>query len=161
WAISYSVFSFNLSWSDDTEGFLNNEYLELVAVPGQIGGLVPSVFIPLIIVWLIVLGVLFRSVQKGIEVTKRIMIPTMVVVLMILEALLRGVKKVIEVPNVIIIPSLLVVFIINVLRAVTLDGGIEGLNAFFEPDLGEILSPSVCFDTYGQVFFSLSIALAI
>src|SRR5699024_2275091 len=50
WAISYSVFSFNLSWGDDTEGFLNNEYLELVDVPGQIGGLVPSVFIPLIIV---------------------------------------------------------------------------------------------------------------
>src|SRR5699024_12164980 len=78
------------------------------------GGLVPSVFIPLIIVWLIVLGVLFRGVKKGIEVANRIMIPTLVVV-----------------------------FIIIVLRAVTLDGAIEGLNAFFEPDFGEILNPSV------------------
>src|SRR5699024_3097036 len=56
-AISYSVFSFNLSWGEETEGFLNIEYLELVVVPWQIGGLVPSVFIPLIIVLLIVLGV--------------------------------------------------------------------------------------------------------
>ncbi|HLR22316.1 MAG TPA: sodium-dependent transporter [Pseudogracilibacillus sp.] len=132
WAISYSVFSFNLSWGDDTEGFLNNEYLELVDVPGQIGGLVPSVFIPLIIVWLIVLGVLFRGVKKGIEVANRIMIPTLVVV-----------------------------FIIIVLRAVTLDGAIEGLNAFFEPDFGEILNPSVWVAAYGQIFFSMSIAFAI
>src|SRR5699024_122096 len=61
WAIAYSVFSFDLSWGYDTEGFLTNEYLELVDVSGQIGGLVPSVLIPLIIVWLIVLGVLFRG----------------------------------------------------------------------------------------------------
>src|SRR5699024_453833 len=132
WAISYSVFSFNLSWGDDTEGFLNNEYLELVDVPGQIGGLVPSVCIPLIIVWRIVLGVLFRGVKKGMEVANRIMIPTLVVV-----------------------------FIIIVLRAVTLDGAIEGLNAFFEPDFGEILNPSVWVAAYGQIFFSMSIAFAI
>src|SRR5699024_2972224 len=62
WAISYSVFSCNLSWGDDTERFLNNEYLELVDVPGPSGRLVPSVFSPLIIVWLLVLGVLFRGV---------------------------------------------------------------------------------------------------
>src|SRR5699024_3460574 len=96
------------------------------------GGLVPSVFIPLIIVWLIVLGVLFRGVKKGIEVANRIMIPTLVVV-----------------------------FIIIVLRAVTLDGAIEGLNAFFEPDFGEILNPSVWVAAYGQIFFSMSIAFAI
>src|SRR5690625_3405631 len=132
WAISYSVFSFNISWGDDTEAFLNNEYLELVDVTGQIGGLIPSVFIPLIIVWLIVLGVLFRGVKKGIEVANRIMIPTLVVV-----------------------------FIIIVLRAVTLDGAIEGLNAFFEPDFGEILNPSVWVAAYGQIFFSMSIAFAI
>src|SRR5699024_11786145 len=132
WAISYSVFSFNLSWGDDTEGFLNNEYLELVDVPGQIGGLVPSVFIPLIIVWLIVLGVLFRGVKKGIEVANRIMIQTLVVV-----------------------------FIIIVLRAVTLDGGIEGLNAFFEAVFGEILNSSVWVADYGQLFFSMSFSFVI
>lgn len=132
WAISYSVFSFNLSWGEDTEGFLNNEYLELADVPGQFGGLVPSVAIPLIIVWLIVLGVLFRGIKKGIEVANRIMIPTLVVV-----------------------------FIIIVLRAVTLDGAIDGLNAFFEPDFSEILNPSVWVAAYGQIFFSMSIAFAI
>src|SRR5699024_12453900 len=95
-------------------------------------GLVPSVLIPLIIVRLIVLGVLFRDVKKGIEVVNRIMIPPLVVV-----------------------------YIIIVLRAVTLDGAIEGLNALFQPDFREILNPSVWVAAYGQIFFSMSIAFAI
>src|SRR5699024_6608364 len=109
WAISYSYFSLNLSWGDDTEGFLNGQYLELAEVPGQFGGLVPGVFIPLIIVWLIVLGVLFRGVKRGIEIANRIMIPTLVIV-----------------------------FIIVVIRAITLPGALEGLNAFFQPDFSQI-----------------------
>src|SRR5699024_7152403 len=50
WAISYSIFSFNLNWGSDTEGFLFSNYLE-TAAPGEFGGFVPSVLIPLIIVW--------------------------------------------------------------------------------------------------------------
>src|SRR5699024_8187481 len=56
WAISYSVFSINLTWGEDTGSFLTEEYLE-VADPGVFGGLVPGVLIPLIIVWLVVLGI--------------------------------------------------------------------------------------------------------
>src|SRR5699024_12019150 len=58
-------------------------------------------------------------------------------------------------------PTLFVVFIMIVLRAVTLYGAIECLNAFFEPDFGEILNPSVWVAAYGQIFFSMSIAFAI
>jgi len=132
WAISYSYFSLNLSWGDDTEGFLNGQYLELAEVPGQFGGLVPGVFIPLIIVWLIVLGVLFRGVKRGIEIANRIMIPTLVIV-----------------------------FIIVVIRAITLPGALEGLNAFFQPDFSQIFKGSVWIAAYGQIFFSMSIAFAI
>src|SRR5699024_11976285 len=59
------------------------------------------------------------------------------------------------------IQRLVVVFIIILLRAVNLDGEIEGLNAFFEPDFGEILNSSVWVAAYGQIFFSMSIAFAI
>ncbi|MBO1004984.1 sodium-dependent transporter [Pseudogracilibacillus auburnensis] len=132
WAISYSYFSFNLAWGEDTEGFLFGDYLKLADTPGEFGSLVPGVFIPLIIVWIIVLGVLVRGVKRGIEIANRIMIPTLVVV-----------------------------FLIIVIRAVTLPGAITGLDAFFKPDFTEILSPTVWVAAYGQIFFSLSIAFAI
>lgn len=35
WAISYSIFSFNLGWGSDTEGFLFSDYLNLSVDPGQ------------------------------------------------------------------------------------------------------------------------------
>lgn len=131
WAISYSIFSLNLSWGSDTEGFLFNEHLNLVDA-GQIGSFVPGVLIPLIIVWIVVLGVLFAGVKKGIEMANRIFIP-----------------------------ALVIVFLIIVIRAVTLPGAMQGLNAFFSPDFSSILSPEVWVAAYGQIFFSLSIAFAI
>jgi len=131
WAISYSVFSINLTWGEDTEGFLFNDYLHLVN-PGEIGNLVPGVVIPLIIVWIAVLAILFRGVKKGIEIANRIFIPLLVVVFMII-----------------------------VIRAITLPGALDGLDAFFAPDFSNILSPEVWVAAYGQIFFSLSIAFAI
>src|SRR5699024_2023900 len=71
WAIMYSIFSFKLKWGSDTEGFLFGSYLE-TAAPGEFGGFVPGVLIPLIIVWLLVLGILYRGVKKGIEMANRI-----------------------------------------------------------------------------------------
>lgn len=132
WAMSYSIFSLNLKWGEDTEGFLFGSYLKLAETPGQFGGIVPGVFIPLVIVWLITLGVLFKGVKKGIETANKIMLP-----------------------------ALLVLFLIIVIRAVTLDGAVEGLNAFFKPNWDAILDGKVWVAAYGQIFFSLSIGFAI
>ncbi len=132
WAMSYSIFSFNLGWGEDTEGFLFGNYLNLTVDPGQTGSFVPGVLIPLIAVWVIVLFILFRGVKKGIEMANRIFIPL-----------------------------LTIVFLIIVIRAITLPGAIEGLNAFFAPDFSKIFSADVWVAAYGQIFFSLSIAFAI
>jgi Na+-dependent transporters of the SNF family len=132
WALSYAIFSFNLRWGDDTEGFLFGEYLKLADTPGQFGGIVPGVFIPLAIVWLVALFVLYRGVKKGIEVANKIMLP-----------------------------ALLVLFLILVIRALTLDGAAEGLNAFFKPNWDSILNGKVWVAAYSQIFFSLSIGFAI
>ncbi|MFZ3576753.1 sodium-dependent transporter [Virgibacillus sp. DJP39] len=132
WAISYSMFSFNLNWGEDTQAFLYGEYLKLSVDPGQTGSFVPGVLIPLIIVWIVVLGILFKGVKKGIEVANRIFIP-----------------------------ALVIIFLIIVIRAVTLPGALTGLEAFFEPDFSKILDPTVWVAAYGQIFFSLSIAFAI
>ncbi|MFD2045149.1 sodium-dependent transporter [Ornithinibacillus salinisoli] len=132
WAMSYSVFSFNLNWGSDTEGFLFGEYLNLSVDPGQTGSFVPGVLIPLVLVWAIVLAVLFKGVKKGIEVANRIFIP-----------------------------ALVIVFLIIVIRALTLPGAMDGLQAFFTPDFSQIREPGVWVAAYGQIFFSLSIAFAI
>lgn len=132
WSISYSIFSLKLSWGTDTEAFLFDDYLKLTDVPGHVGSLVPGVLIPLIIVWIVVLGILYKGVKKGIEMANRIFIP-----------------------------ALVVIFVIIVIRAVTLPGAAEGLNAFFAPDMEAILKPGVWIAAYGQIFFSLSIAFAI
>ncbi|RSK28446.1 sodium-dependent transporter [Bacillus sp. HMF5848] len=134
WAIMYSVFSFNLSWGDDTEGFLFSNVLNISDGPGALEGLAPvwSILITLIIVWVVTLGVLVGGVKKGIELANKIFIPT-----------------------------LAVLFLIIVIRALTLEGAVEGLNAFFKPNWDTIWSGKVWVAAYGQIFFSLSIAFAI
>lgn len=131
WSMSFTIFSFNLNWGSDTEDFLFNDYLQL-ADPGEFGGLVPGVLIPLIIVWIVILGILFKGVKKGIEMANRIFIP-----------------------------ALIVIFLLIVIRAVTLPGALNGLNAFFEPDFSTIAKGGVWVAAYGQIFFSMSIAFAI
>lgn len=131
WALSYSLFSLNLGWGANPESFLMNDYLQHIEA-GQIGGIVPSVFIPLLIVWILVLGILFKGVKKGLEVANKIMIPL-----------------------------LLVIFLLIVIRAVTLPGALTGLDALFAPDFSMIFSAKVWVAAYGQIFFSLSIAFAI
>ena len=137
WAMAYTYFSIGLQWGEDTGGFLMGEYLQRVdivneAAIGSIGSIVPGVFIPLIFVWIITLGVLFKGVKKGIERANRIFIPT-----------------------------LIVMFLIIVIRALTLEGATVGLEALFKPNWSEIASPGVWVAAYGQIFFSLSIAFAI
>lgn len=137
WAFAYAYFSIGQKWGEDTGGFLMGEYLKRVDIvsggaPGDLGSLVPGVLIPLIIVWVVTLGILYKGVKRGIEIANRIFIPTLVIL-----------------------------FLIIVIRALMLEGAMEGLNAFFKPDWQEISKPSVWIAAYGQIFFSLSIGFAI
>lgn len=132
WAMSYTKFAFGGQWGEDTGGFLFGDYLKLAETPGEIGSLVPGVLIPLIIVWVVTLGVLFKGVKKGIEVANKIFIPTLVVM-----------------------------FLIIVVRALTLEGASLGLDALFNPDWSAMKDGKVWVAAYGQIFFSLSIGFAI
>ncbi|MCZ2260464.1 sodium-dependent transporter [Sporosarcina sp. G11-34] len=132
WAMKYTVYSFNLKWGADTESFLFGDVLNLAETPGQIGGFVPGVVFPLLLVWAIAFVILIAGVKRGIELANRIFIPTLVVV-----------------------------FLMVVIRAVTLDGAMFGLDAFFKPDLTKLANPTVWVAAYGHIFFSLSIAFAI
>ncbi|WP_243299169.1 sodium-dependent transporter [Bacillus litorisediminis] len=131
WAMSYAWFSFGKQWGEDTVGFLLTDYLQ-VTDAGSVGSLVMGVFIPLVIVWLITLGILFAGVKKGIELANRIMIPLLVFF-----------------------------FLCIVVSALFMDGAAQGLNAFFTPNWEMLKEPGVWVAAYGQIFFSLSICFAI
>lgn len=131
WASMYAYFSFSQSWGDNPESFFLKDFLNKTD-PGVFGSIVPSVLWPMIIIWLIVFIILFRGVNKGIELANRIFIPL-----------------------------LLICFLLIVIRAVTLPGALPGLEAFFAPDWSSIFNGSVWVSAYSQIFFSLSIGFAI
>ncbi|RKQ94844.1 NSS family neurotransmitter:Na+ symporter [Mycolicibacterium mucogenicum 261Sha1.1M5] len=131
WASSYFVFSFDLRWGDDAAGFFTGDYLQTADAPFTMQ-FVPSVLIPLILMWVVALVVLGAGV-------------------------VRGVQRL----NMIAIPLLVVGFLILVVRALFLPGAADGLNALFTPDFAALLDPSVWVAAYSQIFFSLSVAFGI
>ncbi|MGM9930499.1 sodium-dependent transporter [Pradoshia sp.] len=134
WSLSYAYFSLKSTWGDDTEGYLFNSFLKVL--PGEnagaFGSIVPNVFFPLLIIWVLALIILFAGVKKGIERANRVFIPLLVLM-----------------------------FGIIVVRAVTLDNATAGLQAFFEPNWSQLTNGKVWVAAYSQIFFSLSIAFGI
>jgi NSS family neurotransmitter:Na+ symporter len=131
WSLSYFVFAFDLRWGEDTAGFFVGEYLQ-VGDPEVSTTIVSAVAIPLVLVWLAVLVILALGVANGVQ-------------------------KV----NMIFIPLLAVAFVGLVIRALTLPGALDGLDAFFTPDWGALTDLNVWIAAYSQIFFSLSIAFGI
>lgn len=132
WAIMFTYFSFNKSWGEDPEAFLFGEYLHTAETVAPTMNFVPGVLIPMIVVWLLVLGVLAAGVQKGLAVVAQVFIPV-----------------------------LAVAFAVLVVIALTLPGAAEGLNAFFTPNFAALADPNVWIAAYTQIFFSLSIGFGI
>ena len=131
WALSYFYFSFGTKWGDDTAAFFTQDYLK-VGDPGISTEIVAGVAWPLAAVWIAIIVVLALGVAKGVE-------------------------KV----NVIGIPLLVLGFGALVIRALTLPGAGDGLNALFTPDWSALTDLNVWIAAYGQIFFSLSIAFGI
>ncbi|MYM20484.1 sodium-dependent transporter [Brevibacterium sp. 5221] len=132
WAISYTFFSVNSAWGEAPGDFFGGAYLQQSGDYGLSLDFVPGVLIPLIVVWVICLGVLLLGIQNGITRFSQIFIPV-----------------------------LIVLFAAMVVRALFLPGAMEGLNALFTPDFKALLEPSVWVAAYGQIFFSLSVAFGI
>ncbi len=131
WAVRYTLFSFDKAWGADPETFLFGKFLQA----GDVGvnlDFVPGVLVPLLLVWVFVLGVMALGVQKGIGTT-----------------------------SLFFIPVLFVAFIALVVSALFLDGAGQGLDALFTPDWGALSETGVWVAAFGQIFFSLSVGFGI
>ncbi|WP_051080112.1 sodium-dependent transporter [Demetria terragena] len=132
WALRYTIFSFGKSWGSKPDEFFGGDFLHAAAEPGPTLDFVPGLLIPLVIVWVLVLGILALGVQDGIGRTALILMPL-----------------------------LFVAFTALVVFALFLDGAPKGLDALFTPDWSALKQTDVWVAAFGQIFFSLSVGFGV
>ncbi|MFB5664263.1 sodium-dependent transporter [Alteribacillus sp. HJP-4] len=71
-----------------------------------------------------------------------------------------GIQKGIERASSIMMPALFLIFLILVIRSLTLDGAMEGVTFFLQPDFSAVSGDTILF-ALGQAFFSLSLGVSI
>ncbi|MGL4853713.1 MAG: sodium-dependent transporter [Lentisphaeria bacterium] len=132
WCIRYFMFSFNLSWGDNTQSFFFNSFLNVSDSPFQFGGINIDIFLASLFVWFSCWIICYREVNKGIEKACSIFMP----LLFILTAIL-------------------------VAWSLTLDGAMIGLRKYlFDFDINK-LNTKAWTDAFGQIFFTLSLGFGI
>ncbi|MEB4615300.1 sodium-dependent transporter [Leucobacter sp. M11] len=132
WAIMYTFFSTTLQWGNDPEAFFLGDFLNLTGESGLVLEYVPAVLVPLIIVWVLCLGISFAGVRKGVGMA-----------------------------NLIFLPLLVIMFVILCVQSLFLPGAMDGLDTLFTPNWAALADPGVWAAAYGQIFFSLSVAFGI
>ncbi len=135
WAAMYCWFSITKAWDKNPDGagaFFQSDFLKVASEAGVGFDFVGSIFVPMILVWLVTIVIMVAGVNKGIS---------------------RA--------NAVFMPLLIVMFAILVIQSVFLPGAIDGLNAFFTPDFEALKNPTVWAAAFGHIFFSLSVAFGI
>ena len=132
WTINYLKLSFTKGWGNDTNTFFYNTFLNTSNSPLEFGGVVWHILIGIAFVWAINWFICYKGIKKGIEKFNKVLLP-----------------------------SLVFIMIIITIKSVNLDGAVKGLNTLFTPDWSMVLRHEVWIAAYGQVFFSLSLAMGI
>ena len=132
WCLKYFLFSFNLSWGADPNSFFFKEFLMLSDGPAVIAEIRTPIFFSLVIIWVINWYIVYRGIDKGIEIANKIFMPLMLALTAVL-----------------------------VFWALSLEGAIDGLRAYLTPDFTKITKPKVWIDAYSQIFFTLSLGFGI
>lgn len=135
WLIYYFFQAFTLGWGDNAEAAFYVDFLKLSDVPSSpfaLGGMNWLVVGLLVVVWGITGGILYKGIADGIEKVNKVMVPT-----------------------------LLFMYGLVVIYSLTLDGAVNGLQQFFNPQWDKLSDPTIWLAAYGQVFFSTSIAAGI
>jgi len=132
WCLNFFVLSFDLGWGSDPDSYFFKEFLQLSDKPSEIGSIQTPILYGLALVWLANWAVVYRGVQRGIELANKILMPL-----------------------------LLLLTVVLVLWSLTLDGAMLGLKAYVTPDFSKLSNPKVWIDAYSQIFFTLSLGFGI
>ncbi len=133
WVFDYLWYSFKLAWTKSSSAgeFFFSEVLKISNSPFEIGGFTAPVIIGLVLAWIAI----YLSIKDGASSVGKI------------------VKFTVVMPIV-----LLAVFTIRVLF---LDGAVEGLNYYLNPDFSKLANIRVWTAAFGQILFSLSLGYGI
>jgi NSS family neurotransmitter:Na+ symporter len=131
WCWNYLYHSFTLAWGADAKSFFESQVLQITGGPGELGSPVMGIVIGLLLTW----GVVYWIIYRGIGRVGKVVMAT--------------------------VPIPIILVAILVIRGITLPGAAEGLNFYLAPDFSKLLDPHVWLAAYGQIFFSLSLAMGI
>ena len=132
WAGMYTLFSINQAWGSDPKAFLMQDFLHVADAPGVGLDFVPSLFIPILVVWAVTLITVALGVNKGLAMVNKIFMPLLVVM-----------------------------FLVLVVQSLFLPGAGTGLDALFTPEWGALGDPAVWAAAFGQIFYSLSVGFGV
>ena len=131
WSLNFLGYSFDLAWGDDAVGFFTKTHLNAADGHWPTGGLQWHIVGALAAVW----AMMFLCVFKGVKVVSKIVLWT--------------------------VPLPWLMLIILLVRGLTLEGAISGLEYYLEPDWGQLANPKVWQTAFGQVFFSMTLAFGV
>ena len=144
WCMNYLLFSFNLAWGSDTQGFFFSQFLQLSDSAADIGGIRWPIALSTLAVWVLCWFICYRDIRHGIEKA-----------------------------SVIFMPVLFVLTIVLVLWSVFLDGASDAIfNHYLHADWSKINllaadpevrngAGKVWAAAFGQIFFTLSLGFGI
>lgn len=144
WCVNYLLFSFNLSWGSDPQGFFFSQFLQLSSSASELGGLRLPIVFSTLAVWIVCWLICFRDVRHGIEKA-----------------------------SVVFMPVLFLLTIILVLWSVSLEGAGDAIwNHYLHADWSKINifaadpgmrseAGKVWAAAFGQIFFTLSLGFGI
>jgi len=131
WSVDYVFFSTNLAWGSDPGTFFFENVLAVTDSPFSFGSVNLIIAAGMIIAWVWIYIAIYRGV--------------------------RSVEKMVW--WTVSIPWLLI--IIFVIRGLTLPGSMDGLAFYLTPDFSSLLDYKVWIAAYGQIFYSLSLGMAV
>ncbi len=131
WCFSYMIYTLDIRWGADAEGFFLNSFLGLSNSPEILGGIRLPILLGLIVVWLCIFLILYKGVSR---------IGKVVLITVPLPWILLGLLTI---------------------RGLTLPGAMEGVNYYLTPDFSKLTDVNVWLAAYAQAFFSLSLAQGI
>lgn len=132
WCVNYLGYAYDMQWGADTQKFFESTFLAVSKGPLDIGGIHPAILVGVSFIWFVNWFIIYRGISKGIEIANKV-----------------------------IMPILLVIMVTLVIWGVTLPGSGDGIRAYLTPDFAALKNPSIWADAFGQIFFTLSLAMGI
>jgi NSS family neurotransmitter:Na+ symporter len=131
WSLIYFFGSFQLNWSDNPGAYFNQEVLKISEGIGQIGGINWPIFLALIVVWILI----YFSVWQGTKSLGKILYYT--------------------------VPLPFVLLVILFIRAITLEGFLQGWELYLNPVWSAMGDPEVWRAAFSQIFFTLTLGFGV